>query len=239
MSINQPRFFSENRIESDEITLDGEEAQHLLHVLRIRVGETLSLFDDSGREFLATLTLRGKKTAELKILQSEAIDRELPVPLTVGVSLPKGDRQKLLVEKLVELGVSELVPLIAERGVAQPTEAAVQRLGKQVIAASKQCGRNRLMRIGEPQPLISWLSSPRAGQRWFADPDARHRLADFDVSPEEATIAIGPEGGFSPREQGIAAEQGWQGLSLGPRILRVETAAWVASTLLIAALTRN
>ena len=161
------------------------------------------------------------------MLARHEVDRELPFELVVGVSLPKGDRQKWLVEKLTELGVTELVPLVTERGVAQPTEAALERLGRSVIEAAKQCGRNRLMRIAKPQALGEWVCGETSGEirRWIAHP-AGQAIVSLDVSVATATrIAIGPEGGFTDSEIATAIDAGWQSVNLGPRILRVETAA--------------
>ena len=147
------RFFVSEPITDDHATLDGPEAHHLLHVMRAAVGTAVTLFDDSGAEFTAVVESTRRSEATLRITERHEVNRELHFPLTVGVALPKGDRQKWLVEKLTELGVTTLVPLITERGVAQPTASAVERLARSVIEAAKQCGRNRLMQIAEPQPL--------------------------------------------------------------------------------------
>src|SRR5687768_11687842 len=139
------RFYSSQRITGDRATLDGPEAHHLLHVMRARVGDKVTLFDDSGAEFEATVESLGRSDAAVRILERREVDRDLPARLVVGVALPKGDRQRWLVEKLTELGVTELVPLATERGVAQPTASALDRLRRGVVEAAKQCGRNRLM----------------------------------------------------------------------------------------------
>jgi 16S rRNA (uracil1498-N3)-methyltransferase len=154
------------------------------------------------------------------------VDRELPFQLTVGVALPKGDRQKWLVEKLTELGVLTLVPLVTERGVAQPVDTALQRLQRVVVEASKQCGRNRLMQVAQPQSWSEWITrESRNVRRFLAHPGGRPvREIDWDQSvPTQFTI--GPEGGFTDVEVGQAIDAGWQSVDIGPRILRVETAA--------------
>ena len=173
------------------------------------------------------------RTSICELLERREIDRELPFPLVVGVALPKGDRQKWLVEKLTELGVTTLVPLVTERGVAQPTAAALERLRRSVIEAAKQCGRNRLMKISEPQAWIDWSSTfPIAGE--LRQPEELHLVAHpggkplqqfIGVRPRAAQLAIGPEGGFTDAEVDTATRAGWQTVELGPRILRVETAA--------------
>ena len=227
------RFFSSRPITTDRVTLESTEAHHLLHVMRASLGDVVMLFDDSGAEFVAVVESLGRSHVDLQITQRHEIDRELPFPLVVGVALPKGDRQKWLVEKLTELGVTTLVPLVTDRGVAQPTAAALDRLRRSVIEAAKQCGRNRLMRIDEPQLLNDWIlpSTPaselhsREKLRLVAHPGGKPLQQFIGVMPRAAQLAIGPEGGFTDTEVDAATRAGWQTVELGPRILRVETAA--------------
>ncbi len=221
------RFFCSRPIATDRVTLDGAEAHHLLHVMRASVGNTVTLFDDSGAEFLARVETLGRSDAGLRIIERREVDRELPFPLTVGVALPKGDRQKWLVEKLTELGVTTLVPLETERGVAQPVAAALERLRRAVVESSKQCGRNRLMRIAKPQAWGDWLSQDQQAhwRRLVAHPGGA-ALCEVDlITPLATQLAIGPEGGLTDVELTAAVAAGWQQVDLGPRILRVETAA--------------
>ena len=171
------------------------------------------LFDDSGAEFVAVVESLARSHVDLRITQRREIDRELPFPLVVGVALPKGDRQKWLVEKLTELGVTTLVPLITERGVAQPTAAALERLRRSVIEAAKQCGRNRLMKINEPQLWHDWISHVHsAGElrspeelRLVAHPGGKPLHQFVSSRPRAAQLAIGPEGGFTDAEVATAA----------------------------------
>jgi 16S rRNA (uracil1498-N3)-methyltransferase len=154
------------------------------------------------------------------------VSRELTRPLTLAVALPKGERQKWLVEKATELGATRLVPLITERGVAQPVEAALDRLRRTVIEASKQCGRNRLMEIAAPVSACALFSqASTADERLIADPAGQPLAATAIGAGTGILAAIGPEGGFAPAELAAAREAGWQPVSLGPRILRIETAA--------------
>lgn len=224
------RCFSDTPLEGSSATLAGAEAHHLLHVLRARSGDEVVLFDGSGAEFAARVEQTGRSTVELALLAKHEIDRELAVAVTLGVALPKGDRQKWLVEKLTELGVRRLVPLETERGVAQPVAAAIDRLRRSVIEASKQCGRNRLMEIAAAQSLANFLqqAEPTAA-RWFAHPGgiALGQLLEAYVQQDApgVCVAIGPEGGFTDAEAACATAAGWQLVGLGERILRIETAA--------------
>lgn len=204
--------------------LTGDEARHLAGVMRARVGDEVTLFDGSGCEFAAKVTKLGKQAVELEIVARHEISRELDRPLTLGVALPKGDRQKWLVEKATELGVTRLVPLVTERGVAQPVEAALDRLRRSVIEASKQCGRNRLLEIGEPLALAEFsAAAPAHALRLIAHPGgAEARTLE---TGDELWAAVGPEGGFTDEEVAAAERAFWQRVALGKAILRVETAA--------------
>ena len=249
------RFFSPHPITAGGMMLDGPEAHHLLHVMRASVGDEVTLFDDSGAEFKATVETLRRADAELRIVERRELDRELPFALVLGVALPKGDRQKWLVEKLTELGVTTLVPLITERCVAQPAASAVDRLRRSVIEAAKQCGRNRLMKIAEPQAWNEWIEgncgsriadrglvveseirNPKSEiktRRLLAHPSGLP-LSDLNLSQSIPThVNIGPEGGLTDAEVAAATTAGWQSVDLGPRILRVETAA-IAVTAAIA-----
>lgn len=222
------RFFSSKPITSDRVVLDGPEAHHLSHVMRAAPGERVTLFDGSGAEFVAEVIASKRSAVELHVLDRREVDRELPFPLEVGVALPKGDRQKWLVEKLTELGVTTLVPLVTERGVAQPTASAIERLQRTVIEASKQCGRNRLMQITEPRTWPDWIAAaPPADpcRRLVAHPGGRSLALINLATPQATQLAIGPEGGLTDDEIASAVASDWQSIGLGPRTLRVETAA--------------
>ncbi len=221
------RFFVDHPIAGDVAQLTGPEAEHVTKVLRGKAGDAVTLFDGSGAEFTARITGTGRSLVQLAVLARHEICRELAISLTLGVALPKGDRQRWLVEKAVELGVTCLVPLITERGVAEPSPGAIARLSRYVVEASKQCGRNRLLEIAAPLSFGQYCRQ--------ADPAACRLLADFgpDAIPlaqlpaSAATrgvwLAVGPEGGFTDEE--LAAAAPWRRVSLGPRVLRVETAA--------------
>jgi 16S rRNA (uracil1498-N3)-methyltransferase len=223
------RYFVELPVTSDRAILADAEAHHLLHVMRAKAGTRVTLFDGSGWEFEAVVERTGRSEVELTIARRQEIDREAQTVVTLGVALPKGERQKWLVEKVVELGVARLVPLETERGVAQPVENALERLRRGVIEASKQCGRNRLMEIAEPMAWNEFLAHcGNVACRLVAHPTDTANGGTRFTRPtllQDAALAIGPEGGFTDAEVMMAVAQGWQAVDLGPRILRVETAA--------------
>lgn len=219
------RFFVEPSIgDLPRVSLQGPEAHHLAKVMRAKLGDEVTLFDGSGEEFVAQVATIAKSSVELEIVSRVVVNRELDHALTAAVALPKGDRQKFLVEKLVELGVTCLIPLETHRGVAQPVASAMERLRQQVIEASKQCRRNRLMTIGEPSSIKSLTArTSELGVCVLAHPSGETFPSTSNAAP--SLFAVGPEGGFTDDEVTVAREAGWSIVSLGPRILRVETAA--------------
>lgn len=220
------RFYIDFPPHPGEVQLTGPEAHHLAAVCRARPGDRVCLFHGDGREFPAEVVAVSKKTVTLRVGEPECPQRELPWRLEVAAPLPKGDRADFLIEKLTELGVTAFVPLRTARSVVHPRETKLDRLQRQVIEASKQCGRNVLMRV---DPLTDWASyCVREGLpacRVLAHPgegsvgNLRHEGG--------VVVAVGPEGGFTDEEVSAARLHGWQVVSLGPRILRVETAAMV------------
>jgi 16S rRNA (uracil1498-N3)-methyltransferase len=222
------RFFITTQPAGGRGFLEGDEARHLTRVLRAKVGDTVSLFDGRGREWPARVASLGRDRVELDTGEP-TIDPLPPaaIPLTLAVALPTGERQKWMVEKLTELGAARLVPLETTRGVAEATASAQARLERVVIEACKQCRRNTLMEIAAGRPLDRLLAEVPAGACVvIAHPGG----APLDVAtmPPTATAMlalVGPEGGFTDDELCIADRAGVIRISLGPHILRVETAA--------------
>ncbi len=226
------RYFVDSPITSDHAVLTGAEAHHLLHVMRASKGAAVTLFDGTGWEFEAVVEATKRSEVDLSITARNEVNREAATVLTLGVALPKGDRQKWLVEKATELGVVRLVPLETERAVAQPGDNALERLRRAVIEASKQCGRNRLMEIASPQSWNEFLTANNeVASRLVAHPSVKESRSSL----MQATViaAVGPEGGFTEEEVARAESQSWQLIGLGPRTLRVETAAVALAARLI------
>jgi 16S rRNA (uracil1498-N3)-methyltransferase len=220
------RFFVPEIGESDLVRLTGDEAHHLARVRRIGRSEQVSLFDGSGTEFDAIVSEITKHEVQLSITNRRRVDRELPFSLTLACSPPKGDRFRWLVEKAVELGVSRFVPLLTERATEQAHGLKADRLRRWVIEASKQCGRNVLMQVTDGAPWTDFLKSACSGIHILAHPLGEPSAQRPRATPgTQMAIAVGPEGGFADRELREARERDWITVSLGPRILRIETAA--------------
>jgi 16S rRNA (uracil1498-N3)-methyltransferase len=212
------------------VKLDGPEAHHLARVCRLRPGNVVCLFNGDGREYPATVIQVTKRAVSLEVLRVEAPERELGFRLEVAAPLPKGDRTQFLIEKLTELGVTTFVPLTTARSVGEPREAKREKLDRYVIEASKQCGRNVLMQIESPAEWAAYCRRDTLPSlRLLAHPGGANRLGMVDRG--DAALAIGPEGGFTDEEVELGRAAGWQVVGLGPRILRVETAA-IALTVL-------
>jgi 16S rRNA (uracil1498-N3)-methyltransferase len=235
------RFYTPDPLAPGEYVLGGAEAHHLATVRRFAPGDRVVLFNGDGRDHPAEVVAGDRRRVVLNVLPAEPADRELPFPLEVAAALPKGDRGDFLVEKLTELGVARFTPLQTDRTIVQPKEARMDNLRQAVVEASKQCGRNVLMTV---EPLTRWaafltrpdlpplrviLHPPDAGER-----AARSAITGPDAVRTGVVVAVGPEGGFTADEVAAAEEAGWVRVSLGPRVLRVETAAVAAAAWLTA-----
>jgi len=216
------RYFSAEPIQGSTATLAGNEAHHLLHVMRAQPGLELVLFDGTGGQYEAEVVQCKRSTVEVAVGPRQPIERELPFQLTLAVAMPKGDRQRWLVEKAVELGVNRLVPLQTDRSGNSPKP---DKLNRYVIEASKQCGRNRLMQLTSPSSWDDLLALETSGRHVFAHPGGVPFGQTGGEATSDITIAVGPEGGFTDEEAAAAKTAGWTVVGLGDRIMRIETAA--------------
>lgn len=232
------RFFLDDTPTTENVTLEGDQAHHAVQVMRFKIGDQIILFDGTGMEYHAVIDQVAKKRLSLRILNTIAIDRAVKTRITLAIAMPKGDRQRFLIEKLVELGVERLVPLKTTRSVAVANEKVIKRLQKQVIEASKQCGRNRLMEIDDEKTLTQFSESlDSAVTKLIADPYRGRPISQWintgsSDSHNRVAVAIGPEGGFDDNENELAQSLGFQLVRLGPAILRVETAALALAAIL-------
>lgn len=219
------RYFLTTTPTGNRAFLEGDEARHVARVMRARTGDSLEVFDGQGRWWTATITEIDRGKVELELGTGSSEPTAAGGRLTLAVALPKGDRQKWLIEKLTELGVDRLVPLQTTRGVAEPTAAAIERLRRGVIEACKQCGRCRLLEITAPGTLQSIVSLAPPARRLLADPAGLPLAAAATPTGGDLLVAVGPEGGFTTEEVAAAEAAGFRRVSLGPHILRIETAA--------------
>ena len=243
------RYFISEQLEllaARQAVLTGAEHQHLTRVMRQKAGDEVLLFDGSGREFTAIIDSVGRNQTELSIIRAEELSNEPDLDLTMAVALPKGDRQKWLIEKLTELGVRRYIPLRTTRSDIQADENVLVRLRRQVIEASKQCGRLCLMEIlpeqtrreaaaSQPDETFCILAHPICDGD-FGQWNFMQFLEKFQQeakTPKKMLITIGPVGGLTQEEVQEAVNDGWPTLDLGKQVYRVETAAIVAASLFL------
>jgi 16S rRNA (uracil1498-N3)-methyltransferase len=223
------RFYVNHELAPGPVLLEGPEAHHLRMVCRLRPGDPICLFNGNGREYPAQITSLDRRGVVLEVEGAATPARELGFRLEVAAALPKGDRAQFLVEKLTELGATDFVPLTTDRSVVHPREAKLEKLERHVIEASKQCGRNVLLRVHSLTPWVEYcrrLGLPE--QRLLGHPGGTPLAGGL---PQDIALAVGPEGGWTDAEVETGRAAGWQPVGLGPRILRVETAALVLATL--------
>jgi len=216
--------------EGDVLALPSGAARHV-QVLRLQPGAALVLFDGRGGEWAAEVLRMGRSDVQVRIGTHAAVDRELPVAVTLALGMPANDRMDALVEKACELGVAAIQPLICERSVLR---LAGERADKKVahwqavaVAACEQCGRSVLPRIEPVRAVTDWLAAlpSRGAERrlLLSLRDAQPLL--LAAAPAAALIALsGPEGGLADAEESAARTRGFVPVSLGPRVLRADTA---------------
>jgi len=225
------RFYLPDNLTPGQFTIAGPEAHHMCQVLRLQIGDLITLFNGDGHEYPARIVTIKKSQVELSVLEQRTVQRERSRAVTIACPLPKGDRAAFLVEKLTELGVTRYQPLRTGRSVVHPGEGKMEKLCRYVIEASKQCGRNVLMDV---EPLSTWedlVCQPGLPEaRFLADVSGTIPLnSSAALQGNEIIIVLGPEGGWSAEEIALGVQHHWQVVTLGPTILRIETAALAAA----------
>lgn len=207
--------------------LTGDESRHLSQVLRIRAGETITVFDGHGRRAPAEILTVSRDHVSLKL--GEAITPPPPLPaITLAQAIPKGKNMDLIVQKAVELGIARIQPLVTKNTVVQPGEGKSDKWRRNALEACKQCGQDTLPEIADPLPFDRWISTDAQGLKIIASlaPGAKPLRETLHAHPgtKEATLLVGPEGDFTPAETEAAIAAGFLPVSLGHIVLRVETA---------------
>lgn len=218
-----------------ELSLPAAAAHHVARVLRLQPGQPLTLFDGRGGEYAATIAAIAGREVQVQVSAHDPVERESPLAITLVQGVSRGKHMDYTLQKAVELGVSRIVPVLSERGQVRLDErraASKQAHWQGIIAAAcEQGGRNRLPALEVPLPFSDWLQQPDTMQsRLLLDPAADRRFRDVPAPAGGVVLLSGPEGGFSPHELAAARHAGCLGISLGPRILRTETAAPAAIT---------
>ena len=232
-----PRLYIDQPLASGStLSLPPGPARHV-QVLRLQPGEALTLFDGLGGEWSATVVRMGRSEVQVAVGVHDGVDREPPCRVTLAIGMPANERMDALIEKATELGVAVVQPLICERSVLR---LAGERALKKVehwravaIAASEQSGRTRVPHIAEVLTLPTWLAAPSPDRSVRRVVLSLRDAAPFATEPPAAAVCFlsGPEGGLSAAEEAMARQAGFSPVSLGPRVLRADTAAVAAVAL--------
>jgi 16S rRNA (uracil1498-N3)-methyltransferase len=229
-----PRFYCSQALAiGASLTLPDEVARHV-QVLRLAAGDPITLFNGAGGEYAAILTAIEKKRISAEIKAFSPHEAELPYAITLAQALPEASKMDWIIEKAVELGATAIQPLTAQRCVVRlSAERAARKIAHWqavIVAAAEQSGRNRLPHLAEPADFNGWIAQQNLHQRILLTPRAEQSLSDWarHHPPQAVALLIGPEGGFTEQEESAARAQSVLALSMGPRVLRTETAGLAA-----------
>jgi len=233
--LSSPRFYcSSPLVAGERIRLPADVFHHAIRVRRLRAGSELVLFGGNGSEALARLLAVGRDMAEAEIIAVAAVDRESPLAITLLQGISAGDRMDYTLQKAVELGIDAIVPVVAERSIvrlsAERAEKRIAHWQQVVISACEQCGRNVIPSVAPAVPLADALAKhPSAtATRYVLSVADGKRLRELPVPTGPIALLAGPEGGLTDAEEASSVSAGFVRLSLGPRVLRTETAAVAA-----------
>ncbi|MCW8107027.1 16S rRNA (uracil(1498)-N(3))-methyltransferase [Alteromonas ponticola] len=232
-----PRIFHPAPITLDtEFELSAEATHHVANVLRLRPGHPVVLFNGDGNEYSGVLVNVSKRQVVVEADACLSLSKESPLYLHLGQGISKGDRMETVLQKAVELGVAEITPLITERCSVKLDEKRWEKKTQQwlkiISGACEQCGRNKLPKLNPPTALGHWLAISTKAQRITLAPTANDPITKLAYHSHGYQLLIGPEGGLSDNEIHQAQECGYLTVSMGPRVLRTETAAITSLSIL-------
>jgi 16S rRNA (uracil1498-N3)-methyltransferase len=230
-----PAELPDGLAEGASLRLDGDRAHRLRDVLRLEAGVTIAVFDGRGAEREATLASVDRAAVTLRLGAARAAAPEPPVPVTLVCAFPRGRRGDWLVEKATELGVAVIAALAAERSVLRPGDGRIERWRRIAIEAAEQCGRAVVPAFAEaPPPGVRCLLADLGATATIAEALA-NGPSPGDAGTDGIALYVGPEGGWSDEERASLLAAGARSVTLGPRRLRVETAAVAGLAQLLAA----
>lgn len=212
------------------LALPEAAAHHAARVLRLRVGDGLTLFNGRGGEYASVITAIARNEVQVAVQQHDPVERESPLAVTLVQAVSSGERMDLTIQKAVELGVQRIVPVESERCVVrlkgERAEKRVAHWQQVAVAACEQCGRNRIPEVRMISPLAVCLAAERDDAlRWVLLPGAATALRELPRPQQPLELLVGPEGGLTNAETEQALRAGYVSVRLGPRVLRTETAA--------------
>jgi len=234
--VTAPRIYTPQPLtERAELELEQGAGRHLASVLRLRGGAEIVLFNGRGGEYRARIAALERRRVRVSVYDHDPVERESSLRLRLGIAISRGERMDWLVRKCTELGVAELSPLFSERTEVRLTgeraEKKLRHWRRIVISACEQCGRNRIPPVNPPQTLARWMERSSETCKLVLHRRGSRTAADI-AAAEHIALLIGPEGGLSDAELAAATDAGFQSVSMGPRILRTETAPLAAVAIL-------
>ncbi|PHS73000.1 MAG: 16S rRNA (uracil(1498)-N(3))-methyltransferase [Cycloclasticus sp.] len=222
-------FVEQSLVEGASIILEPEAAHYLRNVLRLKKSFQLTVFNGKGGEYTATVAEVGRKIVSLAIGQWHDVNLESSLAIELGLSVSRGERMDVAIQKAAELGVATITPVITQHCVVKLTgERRLQRhqhWQNIIYRACEQCGRNVLPLLNVTMDLADWLRSELATNRIIFEPGRTDTLKTYTKAEGDVASLIGPEGGFSEQEVVDAEQAGFTALGFGPRVVRNETAA--------------
>jgi 16S rRNA (uracil1498-N3)-methyltransferase len=235
--MRQSRIYTTQTLNvGDSLELETRAGHYLANVLRISAGKSVILFNGDGKDYTCEVQTVRKQQVTVSLLESHICNTESPLHLTLAQAISKGERMDYSVQKAAELGVAVFQPLFSRRVAvkldAKREEKRLAHWQAVAISACEQSGRARVPTILEPMSLVDWLAADIPGERLVLAPEATCKLSGFKPSDKRLSLLIGPEGGFEDDEVQQACRAGCIAVSMGPRILRTETAGPVAMALL-------
>lgn len=227
-----PRIFTEQDLSPEvSVELDTQASIHLIKVLRMNTGDALRVFNGNGNEYNAVIDSAGKKQAVIRVIEISGTDPDTTLSLHLGQVISKGDRMDFTIQKATELGITDITPLWSERCdvklKGERLEKKLEHWRKVAISACEQCGRNRIPVVHAPVSFSEWAEQTNASRKFILHTRNQKPLSEGN-QPDSIALLVGPEGGFTDDEVDHCIRQDFTGLTLGPRILRTETAALAA-----------
>lgn len=229
-----PRFYCAMPFSVGQSVELPDRVAHHMHVLRLVPGNLIVLFNGDGNEYVAAVSSISKKSAFAEIKTISSQDTELPYAVTLAQALPEAAKMDWIVEKAVELGAAVFQPLAAQRCVVKLSQERAEKKVSHwqgiIVAACEQCGRNRIPLLAEPADFGNWITQHDMHLRIMLTPRAEQSLSSWarHHPPQAVTLLVGPEGGFTEQEENAARANNVLPLSMGPRVLRTETAGLAA-----------
>jgi 16S rRNA (uracil1498-N3)-methyltransferase len=235
--MRKPRIFtSQSLLSNGSVELTGSTSHYLTRVLRLSEGDCVVLFNGDGRDYSAEIIEARSQCVQVRVFENKLPGNESPLKITLVQAIGRGERMDYALQKATELGVYCIQPLISHRvGVRLDASRQAKRLKHWqgvVVSACEQSGRAFVPEVKTPLSLADWLAETDQSQRLVLEPFAKHKLMDISIAGDALDLLVGPEGGFTDDEIEAARANDVRAVSLGPRVLRTETAGPAAIAVL-------